>query len=431
MKKSKSRIILDRVAVVMFVSSVLLGFFSYGVAVGKYKLFPHSILRDMLLAIESVRESFEYNVNDLVTTTLPHDIESASPGLNLVVSVTDVVILDMLGEEIHRWNIDWFSIWPEATHLTKRELPKSRPGTHIHGAVVLQDGDLVFNFEHLGLVRLDPCGNTVWKLPYRTHHSVHLAENGNLWVSGQINRDVPLTKYPYLQTGFIEPTVLEISPSGEILRDISILDVLHLNDLNGLLYLASLDNLEPRVSGDTLHLNDVEVFPESLPEGLFKTGDIMVSLRNINTVFVFDPVDLEIKYIIIGRFVRQHDPDFIDGDTISVFDNNNRGKEEGIHFSRILIFNANESRPVTHYTGDQDTSFYTAIMGKHQWLDNGNMLVSESQPGKAFEVKPDGEIVWELNATTGSGEPRLTEEVQRIPQSIGRNIEERVATICE
>ena len=54
----------------------------------------------------------------------------------------------------------------------------------------------------------------------------------------------------------------------------------------------------------------------------------MISLRNVSTVLVFDPDDLKIRYSITGRFVRQHDPDFVDNNTISVFDN-----------ARTIVFN--------------------------------------------------------------------------------------------
>ena len=60
------------------------------------------------------------------------------------------------------------------------------------------------------------------------------------------------------------------------------------------------------VTGDTLHLNDVETFPSHLEEGVFKAGDIMLSLRNINTVLVFRDEDLKVTHINTGTVVRQH-----------------------------------------------------------------------------------------------------------------------------
>ena len=33
-------------------------------------------------------------------------------------------------------------------------------------------------------------------------------------------------------------------------------------------------------------------------------------------------------------------------------------------------------------------------MGDHQPLENGNQLISESENGYAFEIAPDGTVVW-------------------------------------
>jgi len=34
-------------------------------------------------------------------------------------------------------------------------------------------------------------------------------------------------------------------------------------------------------------------------------------------------------------------------------------------------------------------------MGKHQWLPNGNMLITESMAGRAFEIDNKGTMLWE------------------------------------
>ena len=100
-------------------------------------------------------------------------------------------------------------------HLPEKALPKERPGTHIHGAVVLDDGDIVYNYEYLGLVRLDLCGDVVWRLPYRTHHSIHQDDEGDLWVSAHIHRVSKDARYSNHRPEFIEPVILEVSRGRE------------------------------------------------------------------------------------------------------------------------------------------------------------------------------------------------------------------------
>jgi hypothetical protein len=40
--------------------------------------------------------------------------------------------------------------------------------------------------------------------------------------------------------------------------------------------------------------------------------------------------------------------------------------------------------------------FYTETMGEQQWLPNGNLLITESEYGHAFEVDREGRMVWEF-----------------------------------
>ena len=124
-----------------------------------------------------------------------------SDGLNLVVEIASgkvlmVKVMDMEGKTVHQWIIDWFKIWPDATHVPERCLPKSPPGTHIDAALIMENGDLVFTFGALGLVRLDRQGKVVWRLPYQTHHVIERDDDGNLWVCGQKEHTKPSTAWP-------------------------------------------------------------------------------------------------------------------------------------------------------------------------------------------------------------------------------------------
>jgi len=349
----------------------------------------------------------------------------AYKGLNLVTGVAAsrvlvAKIMDMDGQTLHEWKTDWFKIWRDAEHVPERRRPKSRPGTHIHGAVLMDNGDLVFNFEHLGLVRLGLQGQTVWRLPYQTHHSVHRDDDGSLWVCGQREHTEQDVRFPNRTPPFAEHTLLHVTPQGRIAQEWSVADILCENGRSGLLYLGSLDNDSTRIHGDALHLNDVEPFPATMEPGIFEQGDLLVSLRNINTVFVFNSQSGKIKFICTGWFVRQHDPDFIDGHSFSVFDNNNIASDGPGHQSRIVIVSAADNAARVFFKGSPGTPFYTHIMGKHQWLPNGNLLITESKQGRAIEINRQGEIVWEYVNYVDRGVVGLVEEVQRLPLTYAR-----------
>ncbi len=427
---------------------VLIGLFLFGGGiayqwfVSKNPIFPLTIpgeildsskakVADTLQQFGLKKPSYYYQTG-FSQDDLFHDPEATQPGLTLITAVNadqalEASVVELDGETVQRWPIDWFSLWPDAEHVPEIFVPKQRPGTHIHGAVVMGNGDLVFNFEYQGMIRLDVCGDVVWRLPYQTHHSIHLDEDtGNLWVSGRIFHDQATPEFPNHVPTFAEPTVLEVSPDGEILTEISVIELLEKNDLDGLLYMDDFDDIQrgrARTTGDTLHLNDVEVFPSNLPSGRFEPGQLMLSLRNIHTVLVFDPETDEIVYRQSGGFVGQHDPDFIDGDRISVFDNAVGIGENAARQSRIVMFSATDEgeEHEVYYEGSEATPFYTDVMGKHQWLPNGNLLLTESTKGRAFEIDPDGEVVWQhVNLVDEEGWVGLVDEAQRLPSNFDR-----------
>lgn len=420
-------------------------FFSvlYGMVAGANRLFPYDMLINAGAGLKSLLPDYKpfhwYYIESEQTDPVPvADAGAMAAGLTKLVSVEGdntlgVKVIDAQGEVHQNWNIEWSDVWPyPPDYLEWQEVPKDRPGTHIHGAEILANGDLVFNFEHLGLVRMNACGGVEWQLPFRTHHSVFVAEDQTLWVSAQINHLEYDEQLPLYLPNYIEPVILQVSPEGEILQQKSVFDLLIDNDLEGALYSQASDNWKPVSRGDTLHLNDVEVFPESMEPGFFKPGDIMISLRNINTVLVFD-LNWKLKYQLANAFVRQHDPDFISGDEISIFDNHNTAPEDPevpVH-SRILINKAPGVGVEVAFEGNEETPFFTNIMGKHQWLENGNLLISESRFGRALEVDPTGKTIWEFYNIVEPGWLGIIEEVERLSPNLDERFFAKARQRCE
>lgn len=413
----------DKISWWLFVGSTLVFVFSLGLAAGSLQVF-HPVFD---LAGQGLRDlgwtqsKFKYYLEVFDTDWRPiHHTDQAYDGLNFVTRIAGnkqliAEIIDMKGNLVHRWNIDWFELWPEAQHVPEDIRPRSKPGTHIHGAVVMPNGDLVFNFEHLGLVRLDRLGEIVWRLPYQTHHSVHVHDDGNLWVGGQKRINIAEKQFPHRSPPFDASTILEVSPEGTILNEWFVEQLLRKNGRAGLLDMSE-GKANVFMRQDIIHLNDVEPFPESMAEGFFKAGDVLVSLRNINTVFVFERDSEKIKFISTGQFVWQHDPDFIDGNSISVYDNNRMSfSADAACWSRIAVLTEGSTAVEVAFRGSEAAPFYSDIMGKHQWLPNGNMLITESMRGRAFEVNQNGDIVWQYVNFIADNVVGVVQEVTRLP----------------
>jgi hypothetical protein len=151
----------------------------------------------------------------------------------------------------------------------------------------------------------------------------------------------------------------------------------------------------------------------------------MISLRNINAVLVFDAHDWRVKFLSIGKTLRQHDPHFVDGNTISVFDNNNLrrpedwkkppGAADSGYASRIVTISAVTGKVHVLYSGTPDHHFFSDIMGEQEPLSNGDMLLTESISGRVLEIDPGGQLVWEYLNLVEQGMKGMVGDAHRLP----------------
>jgi hypothetical protein len=410
----------DWLPLALFVASVFVFGALYGMFAARHELFPYPTLRAALTQAAALKSrAFELDpavaLPDRPHYSIAPDAPPPANGLVLVVGVgADLLnfarVVDRRGDVIHEWRPNWFDIWPDDPHVPDAWKPQSVPGVLIHGAAIAPDGDLVFNFDHLSTVRLDACGKVRWKLPNHGHHSVFLTEAGEIWVPAERNvaGEDAEQPHPLLR----EMTIQKLSAEGEILLEHSLNEILDENGRDGLLHMIRATPAE----GDVLHLNDVEVFPSTLTPGFFRPGDILVSLRNINTLVVLDPTGQEIKFDYTGEMLRQHDPDFTSGNSISVFDNHNKGggRPDGEpRRSRVLDIQAPSGATREVFGGAP--AYFTQNMGMHQILPNGNVLVAVSWQGQVLEFAPDGRLAWQFENELPGGTRGLVTEVALLP----------------
>lgn len=298
-------------------------------------------------------------------------------------------LIDGEGRVLHEWLADRGEVFGDAF---QRKDPTS---TDVQGSLLLPGGDVVINLEYVGAARLNSCGKILWTQTEGNHHSIAQGEDGSFWMPGVSEEQrTGSDKYPNGYTG-LGPVwidrILHVSEEGRILDDINVLDLLYENGLDRFIF------QHRKKSGDITHMNDVEPLSSSLSDEypLFNTGDLLISLRNINIVFVIGPESKKVKWYSRDPFILQHDPDFIGDGWIGVFDNN-RGKGSATgEGSRIIALQPHTDSSYTLFRPDLVDRFYTAHRGKWQMLENGNMLLSEEEAGRALEVSAEGRAVWE------------------------------------
>jgi hypothetical protein len=103
-------------------------------------------------------------------------------------------------------------------------------------------------------------------------------------------------------------------------------------------------------------------------------------------------VDLELGVVVwgaAGGWEKPHQSTLLDNGNVLIFDN--RGNERR---SQVIEFDPVTREVAWIYRGETPDDFYSWECGSNQRLANGNTLITESDRGKAFEVTPDGTIVW-------------------------------------
>ena len=95
----------------------------------------------------------------------------------------------------------------------------------------------------------------------------------------------------------------------------------------------------------------------------------------------------------------QHDPRVTPDGGIVLF-NNFREQER----SSVQILDPRTHRVIWEYTGSESRPLFSRRSGGARVLRNGNVLIVETDRGRALEVTRDREIVWEYQTPFRAGE---------------------------
>ena len=412
-----------------FVLSLVVLSVLYGTAVGRWQWFPYSVLEQAVETAKTVAKPL-----DPLLQTRDYDRsgvraarpEQMQPGLTLLSSSwegpggleTELRLMDQAGDVVHKWRVNREAVFEGGGWR------KDPTQTGVHGSELLPNGDALVNVEYVGLARLNSCGEVQWTLREGNHHAVSPAGDGTFWTPAvSRERRTGSERHPDGIPGIDKPVwldrILHVSGEGEILQDINVLDVLYANGLDRYLHKATWGGKSPPngVPEDVTHINDVEPLLPSMADEYprFEAGDLVISVRRFHLVFVFDPESLDVKWHASDPFIAQHDPDFIGDGWIGVFNNNTDGTGRGMQLggTRIVALQPHTDSMEVRFPTPHSEPFYTAGLGKWHLLENGNMLLAETESGRVVEVDSTGRTVWEW-VHPSYDEPRVPEIRQAV-----------------
>ena len=313
------------------------------------------------------------------------DRERAQPGLNLYVSghAPEAILMTMDGRAVHRWRYPFERAFPE------RE--PTNDCAFFRRAALLDDGGLVAIYQGGGVVRLDAGSRLVWRAA--------AAPYNDLWVAPGGERILILNKQagerPELRAGapLLEDFVVTLDGAGHEVDRASLLDAFERSPFRALL-----EPLGP--TADIFHSNTIAVLdgPGTGAGGAFAAGNLLVSLREIDTLAVLDPTARQVLWARRGPWRKQHEPSLLPDGRLLLFDNLGAGEGR----SRVVAFAPDGDRlePLWPPPG---VTFFSRQSGSAARLANGDLLVVESERGAAYEVDPAGRVVWEFRSPHRAG----------------------------
>jgi hypothetical protein len=284
--------------------------------------------------------------------------DKSSSGYNLVLHRRRVpMLIDMNGNIVH--------VWPKVRVGARARL--NRQGR----LAVIERGNLVTEY--------DWDGNVTWSFrpppPDFTHHDLIQLSNGHYLV---LAMDV-LAGRSYLTEVDLDQRVVWRWMSVD-----------HLTEFPGW-------DSDARNPG---HINSISELPPNrwyaAGDERFRPGNILVSARNLNTIFVIDKSSGEVVWRYSERLDFQHEAimvaEGLSGEGLITVFNNGFNDVFDYRQSHVQAIDPIREEVVWEY----GTKYlFSATGGTARRLWGGNTLISSTFGGRVFEIDARGRIVWE------------------------------------
>ena len=284
---------------------------------------------------------------------------------------------------------------------------------------LLPEGNLAVGRDDGSLRKFNACSHPLWQASLSdgllTNASLERDGHGNTWVAAaqkiipQEFGDAGSTEvvFPSHRTAdsrlYIDNSIVQLSPSGEVMFSKSIADILLANRLSHLQSGFSIS-----FARDPMHLVDVQ---PALADGThWKKGDVLISLKHLSLVLLYRPSTDRLLWHSIGRTNFQSDVEFAGDSSLVMFDNNTPAylkanakylTEEDPRFkvvnghNKVLVYDFTTDKYL-HYLDDalEKHGVKTAVRGRSQLLPNGELFVEESEFARLLYFNRDGSLLW-------------------------------------
>jgi hypothetical protein len=311
---------------------------------------------------------------------LRYDESRSWNGTNLYVAGhgPEATLIDMQGRTLHRW------YFPMLRSSVKP--PDLFPMRRAHA---FPNGDLLALYDMNALVKMDRDSKFLWAYANPIpHHDFVVTPGDEVYLLTAEHRKIPAVDAKRVVDNFI----VRLDADGREIQRVSILDALLASgwpEVGDWLRRAAI-----RTGSDVLHTNSLQVLDGRLADRLsaFAAGRVLLSCLTLHALFVIDLESGKAVWKLRGRFRYQHDARLLETGRLLLFDNR-RGRAQ-----RSYVHELDPTSGVEEWTYGREANqqIYSWCCGMARRLPNGNTLIVESQAGRAIEVTPTQEIVWEF-----------------------------------
>ena len=439
---------MNRLPQLLLVLAIALASFAYGCLVGRYNLFPFSVLSDGVKTLRTMHElhkkidasrfahfaevpldsaaanRFEFVAGDALSGPVlwqggRYQFLDHCPDWGCL-----AVEFTATGQVAHAYPFRFNELEQAANAARSDEFPYERPPTasfardvKVSGISRYANGDLLVVFWRdsafpygAGVARIDRAGHPVWFRRDYSHHWPHIDEDGVALVPGLLvgsesisferaRRTITLKcRYgrPYLDTVGI------INGNGQLLKRINLLDALRASPFAHIMLSTS----EPKPHGvfhkaspcDPFHLNFVHRLRDDAGGAWgLAPGDLVASIRNLSAFAILDGETGRVKRLVRGSFLYQHSVLHLTGATFLMFDNHGGGAVHGP--SRLLMIDLADGRETTIFPNDKTPEPLRNLFAFNRGQidispDRQRAMVAFTQEGMTVEVRlADGAVL--------------------------------------
>ena len=123
---------------------------------------------------------------------------------------------------------------------------------------------------------------------------------------------------------------------------------------------------------------------------------VLVSFRNISTVALINKKTGKFIWEIGPEIIaQQHDPHILSNGNVLIFDNGVHRFDEPMPYSRIIEIDPISKDIIWEYSDKPKFNFFSPYISGVLKLPNDNVMITEGNFGRIFQVDINGNIVWE------------------------------------